>query len=438
MDQLDVENATLRVRILSLARRRVTGDLLVTFGGRWVQVLLGLIGSVVSARALGPAELGRFGLIIAVIMVFGTLADAGLTYSAIRLIARGAEQDLQRAQTVARSYFFLRVLTGVTVALVGIPLSWPLAWALGYPDLVPFLQLSFLTLFSLSLSSYPGTILIGLSKFKEYGVAGVLNAVITVAGILGLYFAGVLSLGTLIAWNVILPLVSSIPAWLLMPKEWLPWRLPSISDPRLSVEVRRELVNFAKWIGVSLVGTVVVTQGDILLLGKLTTPAVVGVYSVALALASRLDTLNQSLFTVMMPRASRLEGGTDMRQYWKRVAIGSLALAGALALAAVVAQPVIVLLYGDRYVASAGLFFALLGVVLFDLATSSLFLLVFPLNRPRLLAAADWLRVGVLGTVGWLLIPVYGAFGAVVARFLARVIGTTVVLLSLRRSINEE
>jgi O-antigen/teichoic acid export membrane protein len=438
LDQLEVENPTLRIRILSLARRRVTGDLLVTFGGRWVQVLLGLIGSVVSARALGPSELGRFGIVISIIMVFGTLADAGLTYSAIRLIAREVERDFQRAQAVARSYFFLRVLTGVTVAFLGLPLSWPLAWVLGYPDLVPFLQLAFLTLLSLSLSSYPGTLLIGLSKFKEYGVAGVLNAVITVAGILILYFAGALSLGTLIAWNVLLPLVSSVPAWLLMPREWLPWRLRPAQDRGLRDGVRRELVNFAKWIGISLVGTMLVTQGDVLLLGRMTTPAVVGVYSVALALATRLDTLNQSLFTVMMPRASRLEGGTNMRHYWRRVALGSLALAGALAVAAVVAQPVIVLLYGERYSASAGLFFALLGVVLFDLATSSLFLLVFPLNRPRLLAAADWLRVVVLGGAGWLLIPVYGAFGAVLARFLARLIGTTVVLLNLRRSINEE
>ena len=204
MDQLEVENPTLRVRILDLARQRVTGDLLVTFGGRWVQVLLGLMGSVASARALGPSDLGRFGLIISVIMVFGTLADAGLTYSAIRLIARAAEQDPERAKQVARSYFLLRVLTGVSVGLVGIPLAWPLAWALGYPDLVPLLQLSFLTLFSLSLSSYPGTILIGLSRFKEYGIAGVLNAVITVSGILLLFFSGVLSLGTLVAWNVIL------------------------------------------------------------------------------------------------------------------------------------------------------------------------------------------------------------------------------------------
>jgi O-antigen/teichoic acid export membrane protein len=439
---MEIEDPTLRVRIIGLARKRVTGDLLMTFGGRWVQILLGLAGNVASARALGPDEFGRFGLVIAVILVFGTLADAGLTYSAIRLIARCVDTNPQKAFAVARSYFFLRFFSGVSVAILGIPLSWPLAWALGYPDLVPYMQLSFLTLVSLSLSSYPGTILVGLEKFKQFGIAGILNAVITVSGILLLFIVGVLNLGTLIAWNVILPLVSSIPAWLLMPRDWLPWRLWRKArggdvEPTLRIEVRRELIGFGKWIGLSLVGSMLVTQGDLLLLGRLATPAVVGVYSVALALASRLDTLNQSLFTIMMPRASRLEGSLKIKTYWRQVALGSLGLAGALGIAALVAQPLIILLYGERYTASADLFFALLVVVLFDLATSSLFLLVFPLNKPRLLAAADWLRVVVLGVSGWALIPIYGALGAVAARFLARVIGTALTLLGLRRAMNE-
>jgi O-antigen/teichoic acid export membrane protein len=187
--------------------------------------------------------------------------------------------------------------------------------------------------------------------------------------------------------------------------------------------------------GLSLVGSMLVTQGDVLLLGRLASPAVVGVYSVALALASRLDTLNQSVFTIMMPRASRLEGARSIRGYWRQVTLGSLGLAGLLAVAALLAQPAIVWLYGERYTASAGIFFTLLVVVLFDLATSSLFLLVFPLNKPRMLAAADWLRVAVLGVSGWLLIPMYGAYGAVAARFLARVTGTALALLGLRRAM---
>jgi O-antigen/teichoic acid export membrane protein len=113
---------------------------------------------------------------------------------------------------------------------------------------------------------------------------------------------------------------------------------------------------------------------------------------------------------------------------------GSIVLAVPLGFVAVLAQPLIPLLYGEKYAASAGLFLALTLVVLFDLITSSLFLVALPLNRPRILAAADWLRVGVLGGVGWLLIPVAGGIGAVWARGAARVVGTAYSLVALRRA----
>lgn len=422
--------------MLSLARRRVTGDLLATVGSRSVQILLGLAGNVVSARSLGPADFGRFGLIMSVIMVCGTLADAGLTYTAIRFIARYSEDGSPRGYAVAHSYLLLRVCSGVLVALLGVTLAWPLAWALGYADLTPYLQIAFATLVALSLSSYPGTILVGLSLFGRSAIAGVLNAAITLSGILFLFFVGTLSLGTLVAWNVILPLLSTLPAWFLIPPEWLPWRVIGVRRALASALTEaRELVNFSKWMGVSLVASMLVAQGDLLLLGRLSTPAIVGTYSVALALASRLDTLNQSLFTVLMPRASRLRGAESMKRYGRQVAVGSGLLAVGLGILALVAQPAILLLYGERYEASSGIFLALLGVVLFDLATSSLFLLAFPLNKPRLLAAADWLRVGVLGIAGWSLIPIYGAFGAVASRFLARLTGTVAALWALLRAI---
>ncbi|MDQ3930268.1 MAG: oligosaccharide flippase family protein, partial [Chloroflexota bacterium] len=340
------------------------------------------------------------------------------------------------AYAVARMYLLMRVGSGAIMTLVGIALAEPLArLALGYAELTPYLQLSFVTLLGLSISSYPGTILVGLARFGRLGVAGVLNAAITLAGIFLLLVSGELNLGTLIAWNVVLPVVSTIPAWLLLPGDWLPWRMVRRGEGNTSeTGVAREMVSFGRWIAFSNVGSIIVAHGDLLLLGRLASPAVAGVYSVALTLAMRLDVLNQSLFTVMMPRASRLRGAGEIRAYSRRVLAGSLLLAVLLGLVALVAQPLIALLYGERYMASAGIFLALMVVVLFDLATSSLFLVAFPLNKPRVLALADWLRVGVLGVAGWLLIPVYAAFGAVAARFLARVVGTIAALAALRRA----
>jgi len=411
-------------------------DLAVTFGSRMSQMLIALVGSVLSARALGPVEFGRFGVVMATVMIFGTLADAGLTYTAVKMIAEQTKRNDATRFSTARTYFVLRLASGAVVVTLGLLLSEPIAiYILGYPDLTPYLQLSFLTIAALSVSSYPSTVLVGLTRFGSLGVAGVLNALITLAGIAALFITGRLSLGTLIAWNVALPLVSTLPAWLMLPKGWLPWRSEARSlFPQFDGKVAGEMIRFSKWIAISTLGTIVALQGDLILLGRLSSPEVVGVYSVALALALRLDTLNQSLIMVLLPRASRLKGRIEIRSYNRQVLKGSLLLAVTLGLVAFVAQPFIRLLYGDEYTASAGLFLALMLVVLFDLITSSLFLVAFPLNKSRVLAAADWLRVGVLGVVGWALIPALGGIGAVCARGAARVVGTVYTLVALRRA----
>lgn len=433
-------NLDLLPGFVGLARSRAAADLAVTAGTRGLSLLLALVGNVASARALGPSDFGRFGIIMAIVMICGTLADAGLTQAALRYIAREREQG--DPHDAARVYLLLRPLSGAIVTLLGLLLSAPLAdIVLGHAEIAPYLQVAFLTLLALSISSYPGTVLVGQGLFGRLGVAAVLNAVITVGGILALWLAGRLDLGTLVAWNVLVPLASSVPAWLLLPREWLPWRLAPGGAPSLRLLLQRgglarTMLGFGKWMGLATLGSIVVSQADVLLLGRLATPETVGVYSVALALAMRLDALNQSLITVMLPRANRLRGRADMRGYSRRVLGGSLLLALALGASVFLAQPLIELLYGESYRASAGLFVLLLGVVLFDLATSSLFLVALPLEKPQILAVAEWLRVAALVLAGWLLIPLYAAWGAAISRLLSRVVGAAYNLLALRRALN--
>jgi O-antigen/teichoic acid export membrane protein len=62
-----------------------------------------------------------------------------------------------------------------------------------------------------------------------------------------------------------------------------------------------------------------------------------------------------------------------------------------------------------------------------------LILLAFPLNQPRLLAAADGLRAAVLFALALLLIPVLGPQGAVAAKITAKVAGFLLIFLFLLR-----
>ena len=425
----------------ALVRSRAATDLAVTVGGRGVQLLLALVGNIVSARALGPADFGRFGIVMAVVMIAGTLADAGLNQAAVKYIATTKEEG--QGTDAARVYLLLRPAFGLAVMLAGLLVTWPMSsLVLGHSDLTPYLQLAFVTLLSLSVSSYPGTVLLGLGRFGRLGLAGVLNAAITLGGILLLLAVGQLNLGTLIAWNVVLPLVSSIPAWLLLPSGWLPWRLSQGGTPSWRTLLQRDglagrMLGFGKWLGLATLGSITAIQADMLLLGRLATPEAVGVYSVAVALAMRLDALNQSLILVMLPRANRLQGREEIRGYSRRVLGGSLLLAGLLVGAIFLAQPLIELLYGESYRAAAGLFMVLLCVVLFDLVTSSVFLVALPLEKPRVLAVAEWLRVGTILAAGWLLIPLYAGLGAALARLLSRVSGAAYTFLALRGAMKD-
>jgi O-antigen/teichoic acid export membrane protein len=117
--------------------------------------------------------------------------------------------------------------------------------------------------------------------------------------------------------------------------------------------------------------------------------------------------------------------------YVRRGLIRSAAIGAVLALLIPVAEPLIVLIYGPDFAQAAVFFRLLVGVVIFDVLLAPFLLLPLAYRRPKLLAAADALRAVTLVLVAASLIPAYGAFGAVVARFAARVGGAILVLGAL-------
>jgi O-antigen/teichoic acid export membrane protein len=82
------------------------------------------------------------------------------------------------------------------------------------------------------------------------------------------------------------------------------------------------------------------------------------------------------------------------------------------------------------------LFQLLIGAVLFDVFTLPIILLAFPFNQPRLLTAAEGLRMVVLFGSALLLIPLLGPAGAAAAKIVARVSGFLLVCIFLLRNTN--
>lgn len=413
----------------------VTRGWSVMTGGTAARLALGLVSSVLIARALGPSQFGVFAVLAAVSGIVGVVADLGLSTTAVKRVASAWPADGEGARRRWQAYVVLRVVTCSLIVLIPIVLAEPIATRLLHleaPDSAGLLRLALLGVLATALSGAFNVALQGTRRFGRLALALLFNAALTALMAVLLAWAGLLNLVTvLLVLGIGASLATLALNYLLLPAGWTLER--SALEGGLLRAEGAELFSFGRWLWIGGIFAVLAAQLDVLLLNRAAPEAVVGSYALALNLASKAEVVNQSLHAVLLPAASALEVAGDLRGYirrgLKRSGLISLALLPLLPLAA----PLITTLYGPAFIGAVPLFRALLLIVIFDILTMPLLLLAFPLNRPRLLAAADALRAGTLALVALALIPALGAWGAVAARAAARVAGAALILGALWR-----
>ncbi|HEX3647819.1 MAG TPA: polysaccharide biosynthesis C-terminal domain-containing protein, partial [Pseudonocardiaceae bacterium] len=171
---------------------------------------------------------------------------------------------------------------------------------------------------------------------------------------------------------------------------------------------------------------------DFLILGALAGPAVLGVYAVASKFAELMRLPAIALNYVLYPRFARAPAdvaGRDANRLLPRAAAVTLAMTPVLAIASVIALPV---LYGRAFHGAVLPACILLGGLAFEGAAAVSSAYLCGTGRP---GANSWgMGVGVIVTITLdvLLIPRYGAVGAAVAST-AAYLATTGLLSTLTR-----
>ncbi len=123
--------------------------------------LLGLVGGVVMARLLSPAEFGLYAIITVVVSVFSVFGDLGLTALFIQRKETFTEEDLQRSFTAQVGFATL------VVAVVWVAAPWVLAF---YAE-VPAQAVWWVRVFALSLylNAFRAVTSVQLERRLEYG-----------------------------------------------------------------------------------------------------------------------------------------------------------------------------------------------------------------------------------------------------------------------------
>jgi O-antigen/teichoic acid export membrane protein len=208
------------------------------------------------------------------------------------------------------------------------------------------------------------------------------------------------------------------------------WRLSVPSRTALDREAKT-LFTVGRWLFLASLFAILTANAEVLLLNRWAALPLVGAYALALNMATKADVVNHSLYTVLLPGVATLDERSRLRSYIRRGLIRSMAIALGLALLIPLAQPFIVLVYGAEFAEAVIFFRLLLGVMIFDVLLTPFLLLPLAYRQPKVLAAADGARAVTLVLVGLGLIPLYGAFGAIAARFAARIAGAVLVLATL-------
>ena len=416
------------IRYLRAAADPATRGWFVMSAGSLGRLSIGLIASIIIARTFGPANLGIYATLAALAATTGAFGEFGLTESAVRRIAASWPESPEAARATAASYLWLRL--GASIVVIGVLLLLvPVAPAFNLQ--LPRSDLVALALFGVVATGLCGAtngLLQATGRFGRLSLVLITNAVLTVIAAIALQVAGILTLTSAL---VVLGAGTSLVSFELG-RRFLFGVFPLGFPGRDTLRREgRSLFGFGVWLWIGNSLAMATAQVDLLLAAHWLTPAAVGTYALAVSLSSKATVLNQSLHAALLPFASSLRTRTAVRSYLRRGIFRSTFIALLLLATMPLARPLIPFIFGSNYAASVSVFLALLGIAIFDLFAAPVLLLAFTVERPKLIAAADGVRLIALLATALLLVPMLGVYGLVFAKLAASLAGFVLTVVAL-------
>lgn len=308
---------------------------------QYTQFVMQFATSVIVSRFfLKPEEIGLFSVALAAAMILSVIQDFGLT----RYLGRHptADEDTVRHCTViAAAFSFL-------LAALILAVAWPVARFYGEPRLFPILALIAASYLLNPWSIVPVALLSRRLDFRGTFIVNATGAVTNSTCALALAALGFSAES--LAWAMIAQAAArAVAAQALRPTP------PSL---RIRADRAREIIGFGSGSALLYLSGGIGMRTPDLIVGRMQGMSAAGLFSRGVALASQLHYLVAgAVGSIYYPTFARLrDEGKDLGPYYERVVAAHGAIVWpAMALLAVLSEPVILLLYGPGWSAAAPL-----------------------------------------------------------------------------------
>lgn len=388
---------------------------------RVFSIFLPLVTAPYLSRTVGQAGVGLYSYAWSVSYIFCLVAMLGLSDYGVRVISR-ASDDQAELNRAFSSVYRMQVLVAGTVLLV---------W-LGYVFLIAGEEKPIalaLTLMSVSCLINPDWVLMGLNEFRSIAVRSTAVKLLAAAAtflfvkkpedlwIYGLVWSAATFAGCVLCWVPLKGRVSFVP----------------VTMKEILVHLKPCAV-----LSISVLAVSVYRQMDKVMLGAMSGMAENGLYENAEKIIYCLSGFISAIGTVMMPRAARLlkVGDTEaVKQRMTHTMELILCMTGAMAFGlTAVAAEFAPLFYGKDF-AYSGVLMIPLGFTLMMIGFANVIRTqwVIPGGHDHIFVRSVLTGAGVNLAANLLLIPRFGAMGAVAATLLAEFSVPLVQWLHLRK-----
>ena len=391
----------------------------IVFSGTAVRLGLGFAAGILIVRNLGVHDYGIYAILAAVIGIGGAIVDGGLSETAVKHLATTTRSQPSLAPQQSQIFWWLRLLLATTAIILGILLTPILTTLLGIPDQQTLFIIALISIGTTVFNSTLNSFLQAASQFWHLSLVLIANSGLTLLIVLILALTNNFTLATAVWIGVIVSIVGFALAQYFLPSAWCTfWHFPGWAALR---QTGAGYLRYGRWLWLASLITILAAQLDIFLVNHWLSTTAVGLYGLALNLASKADIVNHSLRTVLLPAAATLHNQAAIKRYLRR----SLRRSGFVGLGLLAILPLtrwlIPILYGADFTSAVPLFTLLLGVVIIDSLLLPTTLLIYSFDKPHLGTGAALVQLITLFLISGQLVPQWGSYGIIIARLGAKI-----------------
>ncbi len=407
------------------------------------EIMFNLSGFVIHGflgRILGPADYGRYSLVITLTTMIIILIGNGIPTAMAKYLSECFETDKPLARSIKKQAIFLQIIVIGTITAVFFLLSPIIAGLLNDETLTPLFRLSTLIIPAFAAASFYFSYYTGLHKFNLQAVLKIIRSFVRVGFVVGLaYFFGVK--GSI--WGyVIAPTIVFLAALTIdkikISKEFDFYK--SDKKPQKNFDWKK-LINYAWQIVVFFLAYELLISIDLYMVkALLQNDYLTGIYNAALTVGRIPYYIFYAMTIFLLPMISK-STARDNRTETKKILAQSLRVIFLLLLPMVILLSIFAgqsleFLYGKKYAGGA----SAMSVLVFGVGFLTLFYVMsFAMNgagKTKISMLIAMIGFVINGILNYILIPLHGIFGSAVATSIASSITMFLMLYFLHRDFD--